>query len=337
MKPFYWQGTRNFGDHMNSWLWPRLIPQLLSQGDDVRLIGIGSLLKDSLAALPGEKVIFGTGSGYGPIPSPQEYSTWKFYFVRGPLTAKAFDLDRKLGLIDGAWLISQIQELSIPSTAKAGTLFIPHWTTSESSNWQPVCQESGIEYLDPCMPSLEVLRRINNSELVITESLHGAIIADYYRTPWIPTRLSNTYLEFKWFDWFQSICVSPDIKTLPPSDIFDSISLRQRASAKSSVAETHIPPKSERTLHHPGLLYRSTISAKRLLRATRSACFASLKPVRRAVSMASVGRPTFVEAMRCLKEIQNSSPTLSKAETHSEKIDSLATAIERLRHDYKSK
>ena len=72
MRTFYYRVTTNFGDHMNSWLWPRLLPGMIEETSDDTLVGIGSLIKSDLSRVPGRKIIFGTGSGYGPMPLPQE-------------------------------------------------------------------------------------------------------------------------------------------------------------------------------------------------------------------------------------------------------------------------
>ena len=87
MKPFYMRANTNFGDHLNEWLWPRLIPELLAREDDVRLIGIGSLLKADVQRIAGRKVVFGSGSGCGPPPPADAMADWRFCAVRGPQTA----------------------------------------------------------------------------------------------------------------------------------------------------------------------------------------------------------------------------------------------------------
>lgn len=222
MKPFYWQGTTNFGDYMNKWLWPQLLDDCLCQDDNIRLIGIGSLLKSSLNYLHGTKIIFGTGSGYGAIPSSSMFKDWKFYFVRGPLTAKCFNLPPQKAIVDGAWLISQVEQYStIPE--KEGVSFVPHWTTAQHGNWQKVCKIAGIKFIDPMGDLHHVLKEISKSTLVITESLHGAIMADYFRSPWIPVSISPKFLPFKWVDWFNSVELEGKMCTLPLSDTFDYI------------------------------------------------------------------------------------------------------------------
>ena len=45
MKLFYYQDPGgNFGDDLNAWLWPRLIPELLDGDEGSLFVGIGSIL-----------------------------------------------------------------------------------------------------------------------------------------------------------------------------------------------------------------------------------------------------------------------------------------------------
>jgi len=50
-----------------------------------------------------------------------------------------------------------------------------------------------------------VIKELIASEYVITESLHGAIIADAYGIPWLPITTMPAINPFKWHDWCESI------------------------------------------------------------------------------------------------------------------------------------
>jgi len=276
MTPFYWRGTTNFGDYMNEWLWPNVLDGYLEE-DGLRMIGIGSLLKDSLNYVKGKKIIFGTGSGYGAIPNKKDFEDWLFYFVRGPRTAKLFGLDPRKSIVDGAWLISQVPEYqTIP--VKKGTSFVPHWTTSETGNWQKVCLKAGFDYIDPLGDLHGVLKSIASSELVITESLHGAIIADYFRTPWVPVSVSPKFLPFKWLDWFESVELTSSIKKLPYSDLFEYIYNKRLPNSKDfslgyENMQSQTKVNTEIISHDPGMLYPYISKLKGRIKVVRSMAF----------------------------------------------------------------
>lgn len=63
----------------------------------------------------------------------------------------------------------------------------------------------------PAAESKGVIQRIAKAPLVITESLHGAIIADALRVPWIPIALSPSFNSYKWEDWGQSMQMTFEI------------------------------------------------------------------------------------------------------------------------------
>ena len=342
MKPFYWRGTTNFGDYLNSWLWPRLLEGYLSEDDGIRLVGIGSLLKGSLNIVQGRKVIFGTGSGYGSIPDPEEFKDWLFYFVRGPLTAKSFGLSDDKAIVDGAWLLSQLPEFQREETSKSGVSFIPHWTTADSGAWETVCSRAGIQYIDPQGELLSVLKSLATSELVIAESLHGAIMADFFRTPWIPASISPKFLPFKWVDWFQSIELDPAIVPLPLSDRFEYLYCGQsprnidyRAAAQPIAANVGVV-ESRQTNERPGRLYAKKIRLKRFLRDSRRRALQGFSVCRNVYPLSRWNETHQAKLAKTLNEISKLKPFLSAQTVRNAKVDQLSAVTEKLKTDYRT-
>ncbi|MGY6695273.1 MAG: polysaccharide pyruvyl transferase family protein [Roseinatronobacter sp.] len=95
------------------------------------------------------------------------------------------------------------------------TVFVPHHLTvvgelgSEISN--AVEQALDIEIVSPREDFRVVIDSIRSAELVLTESLHGAIIADAFRIPWRAVALSPMFNWFKWRDWSYSVEIEPEI------------------------------------------------------------------------------------------------------------------------------
>ena len=82
---------------------------------------------------------------------------------------------------------------------------MPHWGSAANGEWSQACRLAGIYYIDPCASIEQVLEDIISSALVITESMHGAIVSDALRIPWIPIEPILTEHRMKWFDWASAL------------------------------------------------------------------------------------------------------------------------------------
>lgn len=235
MKLYYHQfpgGVTNFGDHLNSWLWPQLLRKELDSDERTAFVGIGTLLNDHLAGFtPKAKrwVIFSSGVGYfdGPVVlRPQD----KVYCVRGPLSAKALGLPTSMGVTDGAALVRRVYTPSPQKRYKWG--FMPHIEGIADEAWASICAELGINYIDPRLPINAALDKIAESEVLLAEAMHGAIVADALRVPWVPVTTTANILEFKWNDWCASI--GADFK---PVSVAPMINRRKRVDLLSPIRE----------------------------------------------------------------------------------------------------
>jgi hypothetical protein len=206
----------NFGDDLNRWLWHELLADVWDDDAEVLFVGIGTILDQNLPPAR-VRVVFGTGVGY--TAAPRDLSSngvgWRIYGVRGPLTARALNIDPALAMTDAAILLATLPQFQ--SLPRHGTLFVPHWKSVRYGYWQRICTDLGIEFLDPCRDSKWVVGRIASARKVVAESMHGAIIADAFRVPWVPVALSREISPFKWVDWASSMDVSYEPTCLPAS------------------------------------------------------------------------------------------------------------------------
>lgn len=202
----------NFGDDFNLWLWPRLVPGLLNDQDGEKVfVGIGSLLNDLLRSrAPQAKkfIIFGSGVGYGThhLGNLPSLDILKILFLRGPLSAQALNVPQSLVISDAAYCIRLLNLPTLPKKFRFSLM--PHWCQARlnSHAWQAVCHFCGVHYIDPRWPVEKVLHDINATHTLISGALHGAIVADALRVPWIPVPpASDPHLGFKWLDWCLSI------------------------------------------------------------------------------------------------------------------------------------
>jgi succinoglycan biosynthesis protein ExoV len=227
MKLYFFRGDApNFGDELNIWLLPKIFPEMFDDDESALFLGIGSILfddhpKDRL------KIVFGSGYG-GYTPPPAFDDNWKIYCVRGPRTAKACNLSTDYIAADTAILIARHRAKTARSS---GYSFMPHWESAERGNWALACARSGIRFIDPRSAVEDVLQSIETSAVLITEALHGAIVADALRVPWIPVLPFHRAHRMKWFDWAEALDVSISHHAILPSSTREARGSRTQAHA----------------------------------------------------------------------------------------------------------
>ena len=157
------------------------------------------------------------------MPDFSDRAEWDIRCVRGPLTAGKLGLDTSLGIIDPAVMVSDMPEFQgLPK--RKGAIFIPHWESAVGGIWPVVCQAAGVAYVDPCGDARTVIRAIAQSELVIAESMHAAILADAFRVPWVAVSTSRSINSFKWRDWAETVGVEYRPRHMPISSRGEAIS-----------------------------------------------------------------------------------------------------------------
>jgi succinoglycan biosynthesis protein ExoV len=202
MKLHYFKDPRgNFGDDLNTWLWPRVAPGLLDDDDRELFVGIGTLLNHRLPCHP-VKHVFGSGFGYGLLPRIDD--RWCFHAVRGHETARLLGVPREYVVTDAAVLLRTV---SVPRSPRVdGRVgFMPHCQSSRDYDWAAVAADMGFHYIDAGWGVERVLLEMTRCETLICEAMHGAIVADTLRIPWIPVVCYEHISAFKWRDWLSTI------------------------------------------------------------------------------------------------------------------------------------
>jgi succinoglycan biosynthesis protein ExoV len=224
MKLHYFRSPHgNFGDDLNAWLWPELLPGMWDEGaDGITFVGVGTIL-NRLVPQTRLKIVLGSGVGYSPLPDNLHDGSWSVLGIRGPLSARAAGLPARAVITDGAILLGTMDGLVKPDDARTGgVVFVPHVSSTETGAWEEVCAELGITYIDPRWNFHEVFELIGNARLVLTEAMHGAIVADTLRVPFVPLVSSREISSFKWMDWTLSMGLPYRPIRLPPSTLLDA-------------------------------------------------------------------------------------------------------------------
>lgn len=238
MKLTYHTGN-NFGDALNPYIFNHFFSNFFDDNDEVLFLGIGSILglkrgNESTRL----KIVFSSGFAdgmsdtYGTLPELD--NSYDVFCVRGPLTAQKWNLDKSKAIADGAILLS---EMGLPKKEKKYKYsFMPHIGSEMMYNWKPVIKKAGIHYISPANNYKQVLDEILETELLITEAMHGAIVADALRVPWLPVFFYPTINEFKWKDFALSMELgfNPLRYKAPYSNKFVSLLFQNKIKAKAA-------------------------------------------------------------------------------------------------------
>lgn len=220
----YWKrfseqlGTRNFGDDVNPFLLEKLFCRSIIDSPHVCIMGIGSILNDrNVAALKGfeRKIVFSSGAGYESLENRLDAS-WQVACVRGPRTAELMAIGTDKAVCDGAVLLSEFHDV-VPASRRQGVAFVPHVHTARAigRGLKEICSNLSLDYVTPELPHDDFVQAVSRAELVVTEAMHGAILADTMRTPWLCCHIMN-HNRFKWQDWCESVGVAYDPVWLGP-------------------------------------------------------------------------------------------------------------------------
>jgi succinoglycan biosynthesis protein ExoV len=237
---YYRDRIGNFGDDLNGFVWQKLLPPHVFEADRILLMGIGSIFNGHLAPLSktqGKRVfVIGSGAGYGPLPP--DWENWNILGVRGPLTAELIGKP-EVAMTDSAVLLSSITEMRADSTHRDSILLMPHHHSITRGHWEQVAHEAGMTFVDPRWSVETVLGHFSRAKLVITEAMHGAIVADTLRIPWMPIVIAPDALPFKWTDWALSMDLPYEPVHIPASSVWELLyhrSLMRRAKKQGLVA-----------------------------------------------------------------------------------------------------
>lgn len=211
----------NFGDKLNLSLAKALDIPLHRHAfsekveEEVSVLGIGTLLTPRLQVAPVTRlIVFGSGAGTqnGHIRLPGKIDV---RFLRGPMSCDLLGLPRKFAVTDSAYLFGpRFRELAreVPKERPVG--YIPHWISPKLLPKLWKSGAAGENLIDPMQPLDAFVRQVAGCERIVTEALHGAILADALRIPFAVVQTSPHFNAFKWQDWLRSMAMDFRIGSL---------------------------------------------------------------------------------------------------------------------------
>ena len=98
-----------------------------------------------------------------------------------------------------------MRTVPLPEPVSIDVAYIPHFQSVYTGNWQEACRLSGIRMIDTTEPVGKVLSEIRGAKKVVCEAMHGAIVADALRVPWVAVEPLQVEHRGKWLDWSESL------------------------------------------------------------------------------------------------------------------------------------
>lgn len=216
----FWAISRhgNVGDDLNPILWPALFgDDFFNDSPRQIFIGVGSVMSTMWKFENGaRKIVFGAGAR-SSWSLPAIDNEWDFRFVRGPNTANLLRKWNVDFLTDPAIMLPSILQPEQrgnlqPAARTIG--FVPHHRTPKKFV-EKIVGELGLVAVSPQLQPAAFVNALCACDYIVAEAMHGAILADAYRIPWIGVRILNELCEgfttrFKWGDWLKSLELPED-------------------------------------------------------------------------------------------------------------------------------
>jgi succinoglycan biosynthesis protein ExoV len=200
----------NFGDDLNLWLWNELFGDFKSYPSDIDFVGIGSILDERiLTNRLNKKVVFGAGVRDYKFNYKAE-DQLDIMFVRGPISSK---VTKNSPFITDAAYCLRLLDFNPIENKKYKISYVPYFRNYYNYNWSLFQKYLGIHVINPTGNYLKVIEEIRSSDFILSSAMHGAIIADIFRVPWMRVNFNKMgkenkiTSELKWKDWAQSICI----------------------------------------------------------------------------------------------------------------------------------
>ena len=212
----------NFGDDLNEWLWPQIFTKnIFTKNDDISFWGIGSILMQedyaegyfNRALQNQHQLVLGTG-----VRSLKEElvinENWDVVFLRGPLSSYKLLGNFSNYITDSAYFITLLDQykkyIVLPKKYKVS--IIPYYGSTDNLDWEQLAELHNLNIIYPTGNNVEqFIKEVAQSEFVLSEAMHGCMMADIMRVPWKRIKFNAHKLEgevvseFKWHDWYASI------------------------------------------------------------------------------------------------------------------------------------
>ena len=189
----------NFGDELSHFIVSKVLGRdiaLANKKDEGKLMAIGSILHQA----QDRDIIWGSGINGKYLNRTITAKNLKILSVRGPLTRKyLMDCGYEVPEIYGdPAILSPLYYQAKEFEQKRPFAYVPHF--SEMKNLD---EQTKKIVINPTNPFRDVIDQICNTELILSSSLHGVIIAEAYGIPAVLIRHNDHEPIFKYEDYYR--------------------------------------------------------------------------------------------------------------------------------------
>lgn len=188
----------NFGDELSSFIVAQVLKvdvELAAKNDKGKLLGIGSILHQAKE----KDIVWGSGINGKYVDRKVEAKHLNILSVRGPLTQAYL---KECGynapdIFGDPAVLTPLFYTPKQHDHKKAVAYVPHF--SELKN---LTMDQDIPVINPTKPYKEVIDDIFNTELILSSSLHGVILAEAYGIPAVLIRKNENEPLFKYKDYY---------------------------------------------------------------------------------------------------------------------------------------
>ncbi len=180
----------NFGDELSCEIVKNLSGKEIRRADieNCDMVAIGSVLEPVLMRKNQNKiVVWGAGLMFGERQTTYDRSINDIRLVRGKLSAQRLGLDQRI-CGDPGLLASLFYK---PSNNKKKITVVPHYMDRKNPVIAQLSENKAVKIINVYDTPSKVISEIASSELVVSSSLHGIIIAHSFGIPAYWAELSD--------------------------------------------------------------------------------------------------------------------------------------------------
>lgn len=116
---------------------------------------------------------------------------------------------------------------------------MPHFESAERGAWPVVASAAGMTLIDPRSDPQAIIAAIGRCRVLLSEAMHGVIVADALRVPWIAMRPLAAVHWAKWYDWAGTLDLHIEFVPLAASSLQEWLHASRLAALHSGRCLLH--------------------------------------------------------------------------------------------------